>query len=69
MVSAVTGTVAGVLHGFFFAKIGVPAFAVTLAGLLFWNGLMLQILGDNDKNCSDKDEKRPRHFPSLSLRL
>ena len=34
-------------HGFFFAKIGVPAFVVTLAGLLGWNGLMLWLLGGN----------------------
>ncbi len=47
VLSILTGTVAGALQGFFFAKIGVPAFAVTLAGLLFWNGLMLKILGDN----------------------
>jgi D-xylose transport system permease protein len=45
VLAILTGTVAGALHGFFFAKIGVPAFAVTLAGLLFWNGFMLQILG------------------------
>ncbi len=51
----VTGTVAGALHGFFFAKIGVPAFAVTLAGLLFWNGFMLQILGDNGTINLDPD--------------
>ncbi|MFF5406441.1 MULTISPECIES: sugar ABC transporter permease [Streptomyces] len=47
VLSILVGTVAGALHGFFFAKIGVPAFAVTLAGLLFWNGFMLQILGDS----------------------
>jgi D-xylose transport system permease protein len=47
ILAILTGTVAGALHGFFFAKIGVPAFAVTLAGLLFWNGFMLQVLGDN----------------------
>ncbi|MGI5458817.1 sugar ABC transporter permease [Streptomyces sp. CA-249302] len=47
VLAILTGTVAGALHGFFFAKIGVPAFAVTLAGLLFWNGFMLQILGDS----------------------
>ncbi|MDK1475184.1 sugar ABC transporter permease [Streptomyces sp. 549] len=39
-----TGALAGTVHGFFFAKIGVPAFVVTLAGLLAWNGLMLQVL-------------------------
>jgi D-xylose transport system permease protein len=47
VLAILTGTVAGAIHGFVFAKIGVPAFAVTLAGLLFWNGFMLQILGDN----------------------
>ncbi|SDK29148.1 sugar ABC transporter permease [Streptomyces indicus] len=41
------GAVIGALHGFFFARIGAPAFAVTLAGLLFWNGFMLQLLGAN----------------------
>ncbi|AQW54015.1 sugar ABC transporter permease [Streptomyces violaceusniger] len=40
-----SGAALGALHGFFFAKIGVPAFVVTLAGLLAWNGLMLQVLG------------------------
>ncbi|MEW2162088.1 sugar ABC transporter permease [Streptomyces sp. NPDC007084] len=47
ILAILTGTVAGAIQGFFFARIGVPAFAVTLAGLLFWNGLMLQILGSN----------------------
>jgi D-xylose transport system permease protein len=47
VLAILTGTVAGALHGFVFARIGVPAFAVTLAGLLFWNGFMLQILGSN----------------------
>ncbi|MFD4538905.1 sugar ABC transporter permease [Streptomyces bauhiniae] len=47
VLAILTGTVAGAIQGFFFAKIGVPAFAVTLAGLLFWNGLMLKVLGDN----------------------
>ncbi|WP_405015578.1 sugar ABC transporter permease [Kitasatospora sp. NBC_01539] len=39
------GAVVGLIQGFFFAKVGVPAFVVTLAGNLGWNGLMLQILG------------------------
>ncbi|MFF6877127.1 MULTISPECIES: sugar ABC transporter permease [unclassified Streptomyces] len=55
VLAILTGTVAGALHGFFFAKIGVPAFAVTLAGLLFWNGFMLQILGDNGTINLDPD--------------
>ncbi|MEU3827393.1 sugar ABC transporter permease [Streptomyces sp. SID486] len=49
------GAVIGALHGFFFARIGAPAFAVTLAGLLFWNGFMLQILGSNGTINIDDD--------------
>ncbi|GAA3706076.1 sugar ABC transporter permease [Streptomyces tremellae] len=45
VIALASGAVAGAIHGFFFARIGVPAFAVTLAGLLFWSGLMLQVLG------------------------
>jgi D-xylose transport system permease protein len=39
------GAAVGLIHGFFIAKVGVPAFVVTLAGLLAWNGLMLYVLG------------------------
>ncbi|MFI2371805.1 sugar ABC transporter permease [Streptomyces sp. NPDC018833] len=46
LVALVGGAAIGALHGFFFARIGAPAFAVTLAGLLFWLGFMLQLLGD-----------------------
>lgn len=55
ILAILTGTVAGAIHGFFFARVGVPAFAVTLAGLLFWNGFMLQILGDNGTINLDPD--------------
>uniref|UniRef100_UPI003EBF508D sugar ABC transporter permease n=1 Tax=Streptomyces tabacisoli TaxID=3156398 RepID=UPI003EBF508D len=47
LVSLAGGAVIGAVHGWFFARLGAPAFAVTLAGLLFWNGFMLQVLGDN----------------------
>src|SRR3954468_23848098 len=40
------GAAIGALHGLFFAKIGVPAFVVTLAGLIGWQGLQLTVLGD-----------------------
>ncbi|SEN74316.1 sugar ABC transporter permease [Actinacidiphila rubida] len=40
-----TGAAIGSLQGFLFARVGVPAFVVTLAGLLAWNGLMLYVLG------------------------
>ncbi|WP_435798419.1 sugar ABC transporter permease [Streptomyces decoyicus] len=49
------GTVIGAIQGFFLAKVGVPAFVVTLAGLLGWNGLMLYILGSSGTiNLDDK---------------
>jgi D-xylose transport system permease protein len=37
----------GLLQGFFVAKLGVPSFVVTLAGLLGWNGVALQIIGSS----------------------
>ncbi|MET7616807.1 sugar ABC transporter permease [Streptomyces sp. NPDC005408] len=46
IVAIASGAAIGAIHGFFFARIGAPAFAVTLAGLLFWLGFMLQLLGD-----------------------
>ncbi|MFF3450057.1 sugar ABC transporter permease [Streptomyces sp. NPDC002667] len=41
------GAAIGALQGWFFAKIGVPAFVVTLAGFLGWSGLMLWLLGSS----------------------
>ena len=45
IVGVLAGTVAGTVQGFSFARTRVPAFVVTLAGLLTWNGLMLYVLG------------------------
>ena len=42
---AVTALI-GLLQGSFVALIGVPSFVVTLAGLLFWQGVILQAIGD-----------------------
>ncbi|MFR9673223.1 sugar ABC transporter permease [Streptomyces sp. TR06-5] len=36
----------GLLQGFFFARVGVPAFVVTLAGFLGWSGLQIWLMGD-----------------------
>ncbi|MFB7273238.1 sugar ABC transporter permease [Streptomyces sp. NPDC056244] len=47
LIAIAGGALIGAIHGFFFARIGAPAFAVTLAGLLFWLGFMLQLLGDS----------------------
>ncbi|OEJ27058.1 ABC transporter permease [Streptomyces agglomeratus] len=47
LIAIAGGAAVGLVQGFFFAKVGVPAFVVTLAGNLAWNGLMLQILGSS----------------------
>ncbi|MFI5797608.1 sugar ABC transporter permease [Streptomyces sp. NPDC051677] len=47
VLAILTGIAIGALHGWFFAKVGVPAFVVTLAGFLGWNGLMLWLLGSS----------------------
>ncbi|MFG2138257.1 sugar ABC transporter permease [Streptomyces sp. NPDC048650] len=55
LLAVLTGTAIGAVQGFFFAKVGVPAFVVTLAGLLGWNGLMLYLLGsDGTINLDDE---------------
>ncbi|MFE2159256.1 sugar ABC transporter permease [Streptomyces lydicus] len=45
LIAVVAGVAIGALHGFFFAKIGVPAFVVTLAGFLGWSGLQIWMMG------------------------
>ncbi|MGC0337145.1 sugar ABC transporter permease [Streptomyces sp. SLBN-8D4] len=47
VLAILVGIAVGSLQGWFFAKVGVPAFVVTLAGLLGWNGLMLWLLGSS----------------------
>ncbi len=47
IVIAVTVTaLIGAMHGSVVAYIGVPSFVVTLAGLLFWQGVILYVIGD-----------------------
>jgi D-xylose transport system permease protein len=41
------GIAIGLLQGFFVARLGVPSFVVTLAGLLGWQGVVLQIIGSS----------------------
>lgn len=45
IIAVITGTAIGAVHGFLFARFNVPAFVVTLAGLLAWSGLMIYLLG------------------------
>jgi D-xylose transport system permease protein len=42
---ALTAVIGG-LQGSFVAFVGVPSFVVTLAGLLFWQGVILYVIGD-----------------------
>src|SRR3954453_21367756 len=39
------GTAIGALNGFFVTRFNIPSFVVTLAGLLAWQGALLQVLG------------------------
>ncbi|CAN5185060.1 ABC transporter permease [soil metagenome] len=41
----VASALIGLLHGTLITRIGLPSFVVTLAGLLFWQGVMLWVLG------------------------
>jgi D-xylose transport system permease protein len=41
-----TGAVIGLINGFFVTRFNIPSFVVTLAGLLAWQGALLQVLGD-----------------------
>ncbi|MES5818525.1 sugar ABC transporter permease [Streptomyces sp. RG80] len=61
VLAILTGIGIGILHGWFFAKIGVPAFVVTLAGFLGWNGLMLWLLGDSG-TINIPDDSGPVHI-------
>ena len=45
-IAVMVGAIIGLLQGVFVAIIGVPSFVVTLAGLLIWQGVLLQIIGD-----------------------
>jgi D-xylose transport system permease protein len=49
-----TGAVIGLVNGFFVTRFAVPSFVVTLAGLLAWQGALLQVLGSTGTiNLSD----------------
>ena len=45
LMALAAGLLIGLLHGFWITKLRVPAFVVTLAGLLGWQGVQLQVLG------------------------
>jgi D-xylose transport system permease protein len=43
--AAGAGLAIGTLHGLLIAKVGIPSFVVTLAGLIAWNGVVLLLIG------------------------
>ncbi|MGH3098626.1 MAG: sugar ABC transporter permease [Streptosporangiales bacterium] len=43
--AVLTGVAMGAVHGTLFTKLRMPAFVVTLAGLIGWQGLQLYVLG------------------------
>ncbi|MBO8187086.1 sugar ABC transporter permease [Streptomyces spirodelae] len=45
LLALAAGAAVGAIQGFLVARVGVPSFVVTLAGLLGWNGLTLYIFG------------------------
>lgn len=45
LLALLAGAAIGAFHGFVFTRFGVPAFVVTLAGLIGWQGAQLQVLG------------------------
>ncbi|UUU37072.1 sugar ABC transporter permease [Streptomyces sp. CA-210063] len=71
LIAVVCGAAAGAIHGFVFTKIGVPAFVVTLAGLLAWNGLMLYLLGPESSISFSQDglvaELTSRYFSTAAV--
>jgi D-xylose transport system permease protein len=46
IIAVAGGCLIGFVQGIFVAVVGVPSFVVTLAGLLIWQGVLLQIIGD-----------------------
>ena len=40
------GALIGAVNGFFVTRFEIPSFVITLAGLLAWQGVQLQVLGD-----------------------
>jgi D-xylose transport system permease protein len=42
-----SGTLIGLFHGFWITRFRIPAFVVTLAGLVAWQGALLYVIGAN----------------------
>jgi D-xylose transport system permease protein len=46
LIAILVGLLIGAIQGYLVAKVHVPSFVVTLAGLLIWQGLQLLVLGE-----------------------
>jgi D-xylose transport system permease protein len=47
LLGIITGALIGLVQGFWFARLGIPSFVVTIAGYLAWQGAILWVLGKN----------------------
>ena len=64
----VTALIGG-LQGSFVAFLGIPSFVVTLAGLLFWQGVILYVIGGAGVIViEDIDDQQPRQLLLLGHR-
>ncbi|HYY81014.1 MAG TPA: sugar ABC transporter permease, partial [Actinomycetes bacterium] len=55
LAALVAGAVVGLVQGFWVTRFRIPAFVVTLAGLLSWTGALLWVLGETGTvNLTDK---------------
>ena len=61
------GLLIGMIQGAIFARIGVPSFVVTLAGLLIWNGVVLLLIGV-ERHRGHPGQVRQRHRQRLPVR-
>lgn len=53
----ITGIAVGAFHGFWVAYVGIPAFIVTLAGMLLFRGMTLLVLNNVSLTISDPEYK------------
>ena len=70
-VALLIGIAVGAFHGYFIAYWNIPAFIVTLAGMLIWRGLTMVILKGQTKAPFDKSFQSlaAGYLPGMDLRI
>lgn len=71
VIALITGMVIGAFHGYFIAFWRIPAFIVTLAGMLIWRGLTMVILKGQTKAPFEKSFQAlaAGYLPGRTLRI